>query len=184
MIDALALLASISLSCTVVFSVGDLCEPIQYIDHAQSSYIAIDGMKYSMGTAVDAIDGPSGDMAQFSGHVEDCSTRLFWCKSIAYLKLVIPKTAVRAATYQAGTDISITRVSGDGWHASANCWRLLPAGCSSRLDDDGPSVTYQYDVSIAGNVTTIRIQYRNTRGAVVDHEDLLLSTKRGLRLNE
>lgn len=179
----IALLASIALSCGAVFSVGDLDEPIQYVDHAQSSFIAVDGTKYRMGTAVDAINDPSKDMSQFSGQVEDCSTHAFWCRSIAYLKLVVPKARVRSATYQTGAEITIKRVPGDGWHASATCWRLLPSGCSSRVGDDSPMVTYQYDVSAAGYVTAIQIQYRSSRGAVVDHDDLQLSTKLGLRLN-
>jgi hypothetical protein len=167
----------------VVFSIGDLNDPVQYIDRAQSSFIAVDGAGYRMGTAVDAVDDPSKDMTQFSGRVEDCSTPTFWCKSIAYLKLVLPKDSLRAVSYQIGTDISITPTSGGGWHASATCWRLLPSGCASRVGDAAPAVTYQYDVSGVGDVTVIQIQYRDSRGVVVDHQDLRLSTKLGLRLN-
>lgn len=179
----MGLLASVALSCGVVFSIGDLNDPVQYIDRAQSSFIAIDGAKYRMGTAVDAVDDPSKDMTQFSGQVEDCSTRDFWCKSIAYLKFVLPKDSLHVASYQGGVDISITQTSGGGWHASATCWRLLPTGCASRAGGSASSVTYQYDVSGAGDVTVVQIQYLDAHGVVVDHEDLRLSTKLGLRLN-
>lgn len=169
-------------SCRIVFSIGDLHDPVQYVDRAQSNFIGINAGKYRMGTAMNAVKNASEDLSQVSGEIEDCSTQAYWCKSIAFLKFIVPKTSVHAVTYDAGSKITIERLTDGDWHASATCWRLLPSGCADRVNGGSPMVTYDYEVNRAGVLMSVNIRYFDSRGVLADHDDLRLSTKLGLRL--
>lgn len=171
------------LSLGVVNTIKDLNDPIRYVDKAQSYFIGIKGNIYRMGTAVDAIRNPNEDMPQFSGNVENCSSHRIACRSIAYLKFILPHNRAGSATYDVGAKITVRQLINGEVHASAICPAVSPSGCTSRADGGGPVVTYQYEVNRLGILTMIKIQHWNDQKVQVDQENLVLVSRRGLKLD-
>ena len=175
-------LVVVALSSSVIYSIEDLNDPIRYIDINKSYFIGIKSDLYRMGTPLDAIRDSNLDMPQFSGRVVNCSSRLFECKSIAYMKFVIPRKWVRSVTYDAGIKINLERLADGGFNATAVCPRLAPSGCVSRPDGGGPAVTYQYEVNKTGVLTAVKIQHWSDSKIQLTHQNLVLESRLGLKL--
>lgn len=176
-------LAAVALSLGVVNSIKELNDPIRYVDKSQSYFIGIKANIYRMGTAVDAIRNPNEDMPQFSGDVENCSSRRLACRSIAYLKFILPRDRIALATYDVGAKITVRQLTNGEVHASAICQGVSPSGCTSRTDSGGPVVTYQYEVNRLGVLTMIKIQHWNDQRMQVAQENLVLVSRHGLKLD-
>lgn len=175
-------LVAVVLSSSVIYSIEDLNDPIRYIDKNKSYFIGIKSDLYRMGAPLDAIRDGNLDMPQFSGRVVNCSSRRFECKSIAYLKFVIPKKWVRSVTYDAGIKIDLEQLADGGFHASAVCPKLAPSGCVSRPDGGGPVLTYQYEVNKIGVLTAVKIQHWSDDKIQLTHQNLVLGSRLGLKL--
>jgi len=134
-----------------------------------------------MGTATDAIIDPDEDAPQFSGEIKDCSSEIFNCKSIAFLKFVVPKSQVETIVYDEGPRITIKHLSNGGFSASAICPTVLPAGCTSGTHEGDVMITYQYVISRKGVLIAIKIQHWSD-GIQIGHEDLLLSSRQGMMI--
>lgn len=176
------LVAGLLFSTGVVRSVNDVNDPIRYIGTHGAYFIGISGSNFRMGTPIDAIRDPAQDMPQFAGKIDDCSSEIFKCKAIAYLKFVVPRRDIDLIKYQAGVDITLKRQANGGYHASAVCPSLAPIGCVSRSDGGRPAVTYQYDVNNEGAVIAISIQYWSDTNVKINCRELVLTSRYGLRL--
>lgn len=176
--------AVLAFSQGVIFSLNDLKDPIRYIDEGGAYFIAVDGNSYRLGTPIHSIADPAEDMPQFSGKVGDCSNTSFKCRSIGFLKFAIPKMLGRLNTYNAGVDISVTRLEDGGLYASAICQRITRSGCVNQAVDAGPTLTYQYEVSKAGVLTSIKIQYWSDTHKASASYNLALKSNLGLNLLE
>jgi hypothetical protein len=178
---AVMLAAAGALCCAPIYSVGDLTSPIQYVDKGHGYFIGIDRNKYTIGTALDDIKNPANDMPQVSGRVENCSSRTFKCRSIAYLVFAIPNGRDHSVEYKNGPMILIKRLKNGGWRGSATCSMLTKTGCASRVVMDKLVVAYQYDVDPDGVLKSVKIQNWNNK-KVVSTQTLVLVSEIGLKL--
>ncbi|WP_136259179.1 hypothetical protein [Rhodanobacter lindaniclasticus] len=176
------ILATLMMSSSVVYSIKSISDPIRYVDIRGSYFISIKSDLYRLGTPLDAIRDNNLDMPQFAGRVIDCSSKRFRCKSIAYLKFVIPKERLSSVTYDAGIKIDLERLANGGFHASAVCPRLATTGCVSRTDGSGPALTYQYEVNKIGVLTAIKIQHWSDSEKITTQQNLVLVSRLGLEL--
>jgi uncharacterized protein YjdB len=164
-------------------TISDLTCPIRYVDKQQGYFIGIEGNNAIIGTAIRDVKNPANDMPQVDGPIENCSSRAFKCRSIAGLVFAIPRGTEHAAEYSEGPRISIQRLSNGGWHGSATCSMITRTGCSPHVDMNKLVEAYQYDVSPAGVVTSIKIQDWNDAGKLLSTENLVLVSESGLKLN-
>lgn len=178
------ILASASALCSLpVDSVGDLGCPIRYVDKQQGYFIGIEKSYVIIGTARDAVKSPIADVSQVEGRIKNCSSRAFRCRSIAELIFAIPRGAERSAAYLDGPNISIKRLANGGWRGSAMCSVITRTGCSRRVDVKRLVEAYQYEVSPAGVLTSVKIQSWSDKGDLLSSQNLVLSSKIGLELN-
>ncbi|GLQ99120.1 hypothetical protein [Dyella mobilis] len=179
------ILAFTSASCfdNSIYSVSDLTCPIRYVDKQQGYFIGIEENNAIIGTAFNDVKNPANDMPQVDGPIENCSSRAFRCRSIAELVFAIPKGAEHSAEYSDGPRIVIKRLANGGWHGSAMCSVFTRTGCSPHVDVNKLVEAYQYDVSPAGVVTSIKIQDWNDDEKPLSTRSLVLVSKAGLKLN-
>jgi uncharacterized protein YjdB len=164
-------------------TISDLSCPIRYVDKQQGYFIGIEGNNAIIGTALHDVKNPANDMPQVDGPIENCSSRAFRCRSIAGLVFAIPKGTEHSAEYSDGPRIVIKRLANGGWHGSATCSTITRTGCSPHVDVNKLVEAYQYDVSPAGVVTSIKIQDWNDTGKLLSTENLVLVSESGLKLN-
>lgn len=179
---AMVLARTAALCCDPVYSIGDLTSPIQYVDKQAGYFIGIEKTQFTMGFALNNKD-PANDVPQFSGQVQNCSSKTFKCKSIADLVFVIPRSTGEYIEYSKGPRISINRLEDGGWRGSATCSTMTKTGCSPQVDANKLVIAYQYDVDPRGTLTSIRIQDWNTSGKLVSSQNLILVSKTGLKLD-
>jgi len=179
------ILAVASASCfdNTIYSISDLACPIRYVDKQNGYFIGIEENSAIIGTAFRHVKNPANDMPQVDGPIEDCSSRAFRCRSVGDLIFAIPRGAERSAEYSVGPKIVIKRLANGGWHGSATCSILTQTGCAPHLDANRLIEAYQYDVSPAGVVTSIKIQNWNDDGKLLNSYNLILVSDIGLRLN-
>jgi hypothetical protein len=180
---AMILVVAGALCSLPIDSVGDLSCPIRYVDKQQSYFIGIEKNKVIMGTARNAVKNPANDVPQVDGRVENCSSRAFRCRSIAELVFAIPKGSDHSAEYLDGPHILIKRLANGGWHGSATCSMITRTGCAPRVDVNKLAEAYQYDVSPAGVLTSVKIQNWNDDGKLLSTQSVILVSEIGLKLN-
>lgn len=185
MIVMAMILAVASASCldNNIDTISDLSCPIRYVDKQQGYFIGIEGNRVIIGTALRNVKNPANDMPQADGPIENCSSRALRCRSIAGLVFAIPKGAEHSAEYSDGPRILIKRLANGGWHASATCSMITRAGCSPYVDMSKLVEAYQYDVSPAGVVTSVKIQNWNDDGRLLSSYSLVLVSEVGIKLN-
>lgn len=166
-----------------IYSIGDLTCPIRYVDKQQGYFIGIEKNNFLIGTAIHAIKNPANDVPQANGPIENCSSRTFKCRSIGDLVLAIPTSAIHNAEYKNGPRIVIRRLANGGWHGSATCSTFTRTGCAPHVDLNKLVEAYQYDVSPAGVVTSVKIQNWNDAGKLLGAYNLVLVSESGLKLN-
>jgi hypothetical protein len=176
-------IASTSCFDNSVDTISDLTCPIRYVDKQQGYFLGIEGNKAIIGTAVQDVKNPANDMPQAHGSIENCSSPAFRCRSIAGLVFAIPKDTKHSAEYSDGPRIVINRLANGGWHGSARCSMFTRTGCSPHVDPNRLVEAYQYDVSPAGVVTSIKIQDWNDAGKLLSTYNLVLVSESGLKLN-
>lgn len=178
------ILAVAGASCSdPIYSINDLPCPIRYIDKQQGYFVGIENDEFTIGTALHDVKDPANDVPQVSGRVENCSSLTFKCRSIAELAFVIPKGTAESAEYSDGPRILIKRLANGGWHGSAMCSAITKTGCAWHGDASKLVEAYQYDVSSAGVLTSIKIQNWNDSGQLLSTQNLILMSEIGLRLN-
>lgn len=163
-------------------TISDLTCPIRYVDKQQGYFIGIEGNNAITGTAIRDVKNSANDMPQVDGPIENCSSRAFRCRSIAGLVFAIPKGAEHSAEYLDGPRILIKRLANGGWHGSATCSMITRTGCSPHVDVNKLVEAYQYDVSPAGVVTSVKIQNWNDAGKLLSTYNLVLVSKIGIKL--
>jgi hypothetical protein len=176
-------IASASCFDNSIDTISDLTCPIRYVDKQQGYFLGIEGNKAIIGTAVQDVKNPANDMPQAHGSIENCSSPAFRCRSIAGLVFAIPKDTRHSAEYSDGPRIVINRLANGGWHGSARCSMFTQTGCSPHVDPNRLVEAYQYDVSPAGVVTSIKIQDWNDAGKLLSTYNLVLASEMGLKLN-
>lgn len=182
--SAIAMMLAVGASCIdPVHVVGDLSCSIRYIDKEQGYFVGIEKNEFIIGTALHDVKDPANDVPQVSGQVESCSSRAFKCRSIAELVFAIPKGAAQSAEYSSGPRILITRLANGGWHGSAMCSAITKAGCAWHGDANKLVEAYQYDVSPAGVLTSIKIQNWKDSGQPLSAQSLTLVSEAGLWLD-
>jgi hypothetical protein len=164
-------------------TISDLTCPIRYVDKQRGYFIGIEGNNAIIGTAIHDVKNPANDMPQVDGPIENCSSCAFRCRSIAGLVFAIPKGTEHSAEYSDGPRIVIKRLANGGWHGSATCSMITRTGCSPHVDMNKLVEAYQYDVSPAGVVTSIKIQDWNDHGKLLSTQSLVLASEIGLELN-
>jgi hypothetical protein len=180
---AMALAVTSALCSLPIDSISDLGCSIRYVDELQGYFIGIEGNNAIIGTALHDVKNPANDMPQVDGPIENCSSRAFRCRSIAGLVFAIPKGTEHSAEYSDGPRIVIKRLANGGWHGSAMCSMITQTGCSPHVDVNKLVEAYQYDVSPAGVVTSIKIQDWNDAGKLLSTQSLVLASEIGLKLN-
>jgi len=186
MIVMAMVLALASASCVDndIYTISDLTCPIRYVDKQLGYFIGIEKNNAIIGTAIHAIKNPNNDVPQVDGPIENCSSHAFKCRSIGgYLVFVIPMGASHSAEYTEGPRISVQRLANGGWHGSAMCSMVTNTGCSPHVDVNKLIEAYQYDVSPAGVVTSVKIQNWNDAGKLLSTYNLVLVSEIGLKLN-
>ncbi|WP_266158629.1 hypothetical protein [Dyella silvatica] len=182
-IMAIVLAVTSTLCSLPIDSARDLGCSIRYVDKQQGYFIGIEKNNVIIGTARDAVKNPANDVSQVDGRVENCSSRAFKCRSIAELVFAIPKSADHSAEYTKGPRISVQRLANGGWHGSAMCSMIAETGCAPHVDVNKLVEAYQYDVSPAGVVTSVKIQNWNDAGKLLSTYNLVLVSESGLELN-
>lgn len=179
------ILAVASASCfdNNIYTISDLTCPIRYVDKQQGYFLGIEKNNAIIGTAIHAIKNPNNDVPQVDGPIENCSSHAFKCRSIAGLVFAIPKGAEHSVEYSDGPRIVIKRLANGGWHGSAMCSMITRTGCSPHVDVNKLVEAYQYDVSPAGVVTSVKIQNWNDAGKLLSTYNLVLVSEIGLKLN-
>jgi hypothetical protein len=179
------ILAVASASCVDndIYTISDLTCPIRYVDKQQGYFLGIEKNNAIIGTAIHAIKNPNNDVPQVDGPIENCSSRAFRCRSIAGLVFAIPKGTEHSVEYIEGPRISVQRLANGGWHGSAMCSMATDTGCSPHVDVNKLIEAYQYDVSPAGVVTSVKIQNWNDGGKLLSNYSLVLVSEIGLKLN-
>lgn len=175
----------VSASCldNNIDTISDLTCPIRYVDKQQGYFIGIEENSAIIGTALHDVKNPANDMPQVDGPVENCSSRAFRCRSIAGLVFAIPEGREHSAEYLDGPKILITRLANGGWHGSATCSVITRTSCSPHVDMNKLVEAYQYDVSPAGVVTSVKIQNWNGAGELLSTYNLVIVSEIGLKLN-
>lgn len=178
------ILAVVGVSCCgPIYSISDLACPIQYVDKQQSYFIGIEKNEFTIGTTLNAVKNPANDVPQVSGRVENCSSRTFKCRAIAELVFAIPKGTDHFAEYLDGPRILIKRLANGGWHGTATCSIITRTGCARHVDGNKLVEAYQYDVSPAGVLTSVKIQNWKDSGQLLSTQRLVLVSGIGLKLN-
>jgi hypothetical protein len=179
------ILAVASASCfdDRIYTISDLTCPIRYVDKQQGYFLGIEENNAIIGTALHNVKNPANDMPQVDGPIENCSSRAFRCRSIAGLVFAIPNDTEHSAEYSDGPRIVIKRLANGGWRGSAMCSMATNTGCSPHVDVNKLIEAYQYDVSPAGVVTSIKIQDWNGDGKLLSTQSLVLVSEIGLKLN-
>lgn len=179
------IMAVASTSCfdNNVYSISDLTCPVRYVDKQQGYFIGIEENNAIIGTALHNVKNPANDMPQVDGPIENCSSHTFRCRSIAGLVFAIPKRTEKSVEYSDGPRILIKRLANGGWHGSATCSMITRTGCSSHVDVNKLVEAYQYDVSPAGDVTSVKIQNWNGAGKLLSSYNLVLVSEIGLKLD-
>jgi hypothetical protein len=180
---AMILAVASVLCCDPIYSISDLTCPIQYVDKQQSYFIGIEKNEFTIGTALNNVKNPANDVPQVSGHVENCSSHTFKCRSIAELVFAIPKGTDHSAEYTDGPRILIERLANGGWHGSATCSMITRTGCARHIDVNKLVEAYQYDVSPTGILKSVKIQNWNDSGQLLSAQNLVLVSGVGLNLN-
>ncbi|HTV85970.1 MAG TPA: hypothetical protein VME63_11200 [Dyella sp.] len=171
------------LCCDTIYSINDLNSPIRYVDKQQGYFIGIKKNEFIIGTAIADIKNLANDLPQADGHVENCSSHGFRCRSIGYFVFAIPNGEHRSAEYIAGPRISIKRLANGGWRGSATCSMITRTGCARHVDVNKLVVAYQYDVSSTGILKSVKIQNWNDSGQLLNTQNLILVSEIGLKLN-
>lgn len=180
---AMILAVASALCCNPIYSISDITCQIQYIDKQQSYFVGIEKNEFTIGTALNDVKNPANDVPQVSGRVKNCSSRAFKCRSIAELVFAIPKGTNNFAEYLDGPRILIKRLANGGWHGSATCSMITRTGCARHVDMNKLVEAYQYDVSPAGVLTSVKIQNWKDSGQLLSTQNLVLVTEIGLKLN-
>ncbi|WP_281849619.1 hypothetical protein [Dyella sp. GSA-30] len=177
------LIVASALCCDTIYSINGLTSPVRYVDKQQGYFIGIEKNKFTIGTAIDDIKKSSNDLPQVDGPVEDCSSRGFRCRSIGYLVFAIQNGRRHSAEYTVGPRILIKRLSNGGWRGSATCSMITRSGCARHIDVNKLVVAYQYEVSPAGILKSVKIQNWDDSGKLLSNQNLILVSEIGLKLN-
>ena len=148
-------------------TISDLTCPIRYADKRQGYFLSTEENKAIIGTAVQDVKNPANDMPQAHGPIENCSSPASRCRSIAGLIFAIPKGTKHSAEYSDGPRMVIGRLANGGSRGSATCLMFTRTGCSPHVGVNKLVEDYQYDVSPAGVVTSVKIQNWNGAGELL-----------------
>lgn len=186
MIAMAMILFAASTSCfdNYIDTISDLTCPIRYVDKQQGYFIGIERNNAIIGTAIHDVKNSANDMPQVDGPIENCSSHAFKCRTIGgYLVFVIPTTKTHSAEYIKGPRIFVQRLANGGWRGSAMCSMATKTGCAAHVERNKLIEAYQYDVSPAGVVTSVKIQNWNDAGMLLSTRNLVLVSEIGLKLN-
>lgn len=158
---------------------------ILYRDRTTGAFLRIDGQNYVLGagkTSGSSSAPLDGDVPQVEDRLQQCGTARFRCVTYSFISLVVPRTS-RTTPYRVrGLTIQFERSAAGQIRGRGVCLQLDKSGCVARSDGKAPALIYQYDADRRGNILSISAKYYDMNGVVIDHSDLRLVSKVGLKI--